>query len=188
MRKSRPDAQETERRWPWAVTGTVADANGKPVQGATVGKSGYVEKNLASQGDLYMADKMPEEDSRWDRKKIVLPGKPYHLDFTMVPAATIEGRLLDEKGKPMADKFIYLRGDKPSPSTSVAASTHSDAKGHFRFTPGYVRWIELPHEKGLAISRTQSLTLKPGKHDVVVRIASKEGTGKVPQIDSTKAD
>ena len=146
MRESRPDAKEVERRWPWAVTGTVTDANGKPIQGVnvtancgigtlkptgttatdaqgkyllrfgpgvtivnikneskkqsgagiqaamiSVAKSGYVEKNLARQGDLCMADTMPEDDSLWGgRKKIVLPGKPYRLDFIMVPTSTIE--------------------------------------------------------------------------------------------------
>ncbi len=36
LRETWPDEEETARRWPWVVTGTVTDANGRPLEGVTL--------------------------------------------------------------------------------------------------------------------------------------------------------
>ena len=44
MAVSRPGEQETRKRWPWVVEGTVTDPEGKPIEGATV----HVSAGLAT--------------------------------------------------------------------------------------------------------------------------------------------
>jgi predicted DNA-binding antitoxin AbrB/MazE fold protein len=236
------DEAEAKKRWPWAVEGTVADDEGRPLEGVEIhaatgygtlrstlpvvtdargryllrfgpgmmmwnektgkwgagvqcasifaDKSGYAEKNLGRQGDLLMADEMPDDKSDWDRKKIILPDKPYHLDFTMAPAAVIQGRLVDEKGEPLAKTGVLLNGTALPPSSSIAGSATTDAEGRFRFdrvTPGFAWWLELGDVKDLASSRTQPITLEEGEtYDVDLRIVSQEGVGKMPRTVGIK--
>jgi len=168
------------------------DKWGAGVQAAIISarKPGYVEKNLGRQGDLLMADAMPDEPSRWDREKTILPGKPYRVDFTMVPAATMAGRLVDEKGVPLAEQRIGLDGDLLRPASSAAGSTTTDAEGRFRFdgmTPGLARWLELRKAKGIALPRTRPFTLDEGEdYQVVLQIRSQENAERMLRIASLK--
>jgi 5-hydroxyisourate hydrolase-like protein (transthyretin family) len=65
------DERETERRWPWVVTGKVIDAQGKPLEGVTIaavcnawqkvglartGKDGSYSLRLAGSGHTYDSD------------------------------------------------------------------------------------------------------------------------------------
>jgi protocatechuate 3,4-dioxygenase beta subunit len=165
---------------------------GVDVQCATIfaHKPGYAERNLERQGGLLMADEMPDDKSSPDRERIVLPDKPYHLDFAMLPAATIQGRFVDEKGEPLAKKSVHLNGNSLPPSSSIAGSATTDAEGRFRFdqvTPGFAWWLELGDVKDLASSRTQPITLERGEtYDVDLRIVSQEGAGKTPRIVGIK--
>jgi protocatechuate 3,4-dioxygenase beta subunit len=158
------------------------------VQAASIfaSKPGLAEKNLGRQGDLLMADSLPDKESEWDPKKIILPGKPYRLDFILVPAAAINGRFLDEQGQPLPGQRIDLTGDELPPSSSVAASTETDDKGCFQFpdvTPGFVRWLEFHGERKLALPRTQSLTLAAGEqYELTLQIVSDEATGQMLRI------
>ncbi len=161
---------------------------GAGVQVASIfaSKDGYAEENLGRQGGLLMADEMPEDESRWDKKRIILPGKPYRLDFTMVPRATIKGQLVDEDGNPLPETRIYLDGDKLPPSSSVYRVTTTDAEGRFQFddiASGFAWWFELSDSKDFALPRTQPTTLREGgDYQVELRVTSHEDVGKMLRI------
>ena len=152
-------------------------------------KAGWAENNLYRQGDLLMADEMPEARSQWDRSKIILPGEPYGVDFTMVPAAGIDGQLLDEHGEPLADEEIILDGDVLPPASSIVGGAATDAEGRFHFdrvAPGFSWWLEVGGEKDGARSRTQPFTLQSRQYHAILRVTSQEGTGRMLRIASIK--
>lgn len=208
-----PSEEEAQRRWPWSVTGTVTDQNGRPLVGVEVrascgigslrptgatntdeqgrytlrfgpgmrvrndatGKWGagiqaatifafkpdHTEKNLCRQGDLRMGDKLPEkgDHSYGDRDRVVVPNQPRRLDFVMVPAASLEGELVDEQGEPIADRQVSVQGKQMLPSTSVLAQGKTDKQGRFRFegVPANYGWWFTIDGRG----RTQPITF-PG--------------------------
>ncbi|HVY71622.1 MAG TPA: hypothetical protein VHH73_16945, partial [Verrucomicrobiae bacterium] len=121
---------------------------GTGLQAATISpaKPGYFDANLNRQGDLLMADRLPAsgENGGWkgDTNRVVLPRQPRELNFVMLPAATIEGRLLDGEGKPLGGQNIWLTGDRLPPSSSVldCASTGPDGTFHFAQVPAIGHW------------------------------------------------
>jgi len=107
------------------------------LQAATISphQEGYYEKNLHRQGDLRIADELPKQPDRWARPdNTVLPGKPFHLDFIMVPAARIEGRVLDKLGKVPEGYELHLSGKELPPSCSAIENIYPNAKNQGRFT------------------------------------------------------
>jgi len=165
---------------------------GAGIQAALISarKPGHSEKTLGRQGGLLMADAMPDKDSNWDRKKIILPSTPYRVDFVLVRGAKIEGKLVDEQGDPLAKQRIYLSGDSLSPGSSVDDEITTDAEGHFQLdgiTPGFKRWFELDDDAGLAMRRTQSLRLEEGEHyQIVLQITTSATTGRMLRVNSAK--
>jgi hypothetical protein len=98
-------------------------------------KAGYFEANLNRQGDCMAAAAMPldeeleEEGGRKDR--LFLPGRALELNFVMLPAGRIAGRLEDEHGKPPAGYSVALRGHDLPPAASVLAQARADEQGRF---------------------------------------------------------
>ena len=139
------------------------------LQAATIyaSKPGHTEKNLGRQGGLMMADELPPKDNAWGAKpsEIVLPRKPYNLDFVMVPSAAIEGEVVDEQGQPIADRRVSVHGKQGLPSTSVLAQGKTDKQGRFRFEgipANYAWWFDI-QDKG----RTRPISLPgPGSYRV----------------------
>ncbi|HLA83199.1 MAG TPA: carboxypeptidase-like regulatory domain-containing protein [Thermoguttaceae bacterium] len=122
--------------------------DGKPpinLQAAIIAplKNGFTEKNLYRHGGLYAANWTPQKSEAGehiDPAKVIVPGKPYRLDFVMIRAVTIEGRAVDEQGKPLADWNAGLGGDVGPPGGAVVRGTKTDAKGRFRIgqvPPGF---------------------------------------------------
>jgi hypothetical protein len=72
----------------------------------------------------------------------VLPREPYRLDFVMAKSATIEGRLVNDFGAPIAGERVSLEGEVVPPSSSVLAQVETDDDGRFRFesVPLYRAW------------------------------------------------
>lgn len=95
-------------------------------------RPGFYEKDLCREGNLGMAFQRPAE-SRKGFGAIVYPGHPYNLDFVMLPAAAMRGRLIDAEGKPLARRDIWLHGETP-PGQSVLASMQTDADGRFSYS------------------------------------------------------
>jgi Tol biopolymer transport system component len=95
-------------------------------------KPGYYEKNLCRAGNLGMAFMRPEGTRTERFVAIVYPGHPYRLDLTMLPAARVQGRLVDLEKKPLAGISVWLDGES-YPATNVLASAKTDEQGRFRF-------------------------------------------------------
>ncbi|MFO1483197.1 MAG: protein kinase [Verrucomicrobiaceae bacterium] len=102
-----------------------------------VGKDGYTEKNLCEAGNLQMAWELTKQQlaGGWQPgpQKTFLPGKPLTVDFVLVPAAQIQGTLLDKSGKPVANRTIVITGDRIGPGGSIYGSTRTDSQGRFTF-------------------------------------------------------
>lgn len=135
-------------------------------------KEGFFEKNLNRQGDLCMAGSMPREENVWGAKpdRIVLPEKPFRLDFVMKPAAAVRGVVKDDKGRPVAGKPIWISGKELPPSSSVLAQTRTDRDGRFRFNDvptGFSWHLVMNHLRPRTDETTRSFTLvQPGLHKV----------------------
>ena len=65
-------------------------------------------------------------------KGMIAPRSPYRLDFVMLPAATIDGRLVDATGSPLAKRTLCVTGKDLPPSTSVLTTVVTDREGRFR--------------------------------------------------------
>jgi hypothetical protein len=112
------------------------------MQAATVFavKSGFVEQHLCRAGNLAMSD-MSDDDPDFEKLTehyagVVRAGHEYkNLDLVMLPAARVEGVLVDADGKPFASKSIYIdvADEALPPSSSVLASAQTDERGRFAF-------------------------------------------------------
>ena len=108
------------------------------VQVATISPrlNGWYEVNFHQQGNLGIADHPLNDEERktWaGYKDIVQPETPYELSFVMARGATIEGRFLNEFGRPVAGESVWLDGEELPPSSSVLDSAETDDEGRFRF-------------------------------------------------------
>jgi hypothetical protein len=143
----------------------------------SISKPGYFEKNLHEQGRLAMAGKLPSKNTGWNIKpeQIVLPDKPYRLDFVMVPAAVVEGRLIDDQGRPIADKGIGIFSEKSWPGTNILASGKTDAQGRFRIDEiptNHALWFEYDS------AATAPTTLSQGQKAFELKYSPAVGNGK----------
>lgn len=106
-----------------------------------------VEKNLHRQGDLLMARREPdaEEEKGWGDKPVVLPNRPQRVNFIMIPGASVQGRLVDGEGRPIAGRTVLVDAEELPPSSSVLASVETDEAGRFRFDglPAGEIWFEV---------------------------------------------
>lgn len=102
-----------------------------------VGKDGYAEKNLCEAGNLQMAWALTKLQLTGSGPRgptmTFLPGKSLAVDFVLVPAAQIQGTLIDKSGKPVANRKIIITGDRLGPGGSIYDSASTDAQGRFTF-------------------------------------------------------
>lgn len=111
------------------------------LQAATivVEKPGCYEVNFSRQGNLGMADAMPSAEGRKldGFVGVVLPYKPYAVDFTLAPAATLMGRIVDGNGHPVSTTpqqgfvCLCLNAETLRPSSSAWANIAIDSDGKF---------------------------------------------------------
>lgn len=114
-------------------------SNRQAVQAATISVShpGYFERNLHRQGDLLASWEKPEGDLECGGRtvdELFLPNRPRQVDFQMMPSTEFHGRIVDEQGNPLEGLRVALTGPELPPSSSVAASTHTDKGGRFKFS------------------------------------------------------
>jgi hypothetical protein len=96
---------------------------------------GFFEKNLSRHGDLLplWTDHVPQMTWGHPPARWIIAGKPYPLDFVMLPAATVRGTLLDVRGGPMRLRRISVTGPVLPPASNVFASCETDDDGKFQF-------------------------------------------------------
>ena len=100
-------------------------------------KPGYYERNLSRHADWRMAGS-PEAVAYYKGKNekehvVVYPNQPRELNFVMVPAATITGRLVSSKGEPIPNKIFSITGKEQRPASSVYVNATTDQQGRFSF-------------------------------------------------------
>lgn len=102
-------------------------------------KPGYVERNLSRQGDCRMAGsaeeaaKSREAFDKGPPRTVFLPGQPRQLDFVMLPASTVTGRMVDPAGKPVAKRMFSITGKDLPPSSGAYDNQTTDEQGRFSF-------------------------------------------------------
>jgi hypothetical protein len=151
---------------------------GAGLQAATISphKPGFVEKSLHRHGGLCMADVRPEKDNSWhvDPDQVVLPGKPYRLDFVMLPAATVRIELVDGNESPIAGQHVSIKGDQMPPSLSVLGHGKTGEDGRFTFAgipAGYSWWFSLQREGSRDEVRSLPFApVQPGQYQMNLRL------------------
>jgi hypothetical protein len=119
-------------------------AEGPYCQAASVfaSKTGFSERNLCRQGDCVAAISSNPDDQidlgkldTWGKppERVFLPGVPKEINFVMVAAAKVSGRLVDSQNKPLEGYSISLTGKELPPSSSAIEQVHTDAEGSFAF-------------------------------------------------------
>jgi len=154
--RSGPDGRYTLRFTP-GVLFRVEDTDtwGAGTQAATITaqRTGFYEANLGRQGNLAMTDADEAEPrTSWPGAAgVVLPGRPYTVDFVMLPAAIVEGQLMDGTGRPLPNETVWVSGAVLPPSSSVLTSVRIDAAGRFRVElPCRAWWFELRQKEKTA--------------------------------------
>ena len=113
-----------------------------PLQAASifVSRDGFVEKDLGRAGNRMMAARPPKASSTtpWGDpfppgEEVILRGQPATIDFVLVPAATVEGIVVDKEGRRLARRAISITGENLPPSSSVLQSMPLSLSGEFRF-------------------------------------------------------
>lgn len=119
--------------------GSGFQAEGDLTQAATIyaAKAGFFEANLSRAGDCVAAMRVPEgfplenNPRRATRERLIIAGEVKELNFQMLPAGSLEGRLVDAQG-PVAKRKIRLTGPDLPPSSSVLARIETDEEGRFK--------------------------------------------------------
>jgi hypothetical protein len=175
------------------------DSSGRPdpcrtrIQVALIAveKDGFFESSLSRQGDLRMAVELPADGNgeRVPAERIVLPDQPRRVDFAMLPAASVAGRVLDARGQPLASADFCMDGDELPPGSSVFRQFTTDREGAFNlptvpcksywFTPG-ARELRDVRSAGLCFSQPRryevELVLDSTKKRLLARMVAAPGS------------
>jgi ankyrin repeat protein len=105
-----------------------------------------------------------------------LPNEPYKVDFVMIAANSIKGRLVDKEGRPLAGKQLSLTGEGSYRGTSALAGIETDEDGRFEVTevPPKIFWFEYRYERRKQIKTVPISFSEPGEYDVVLVYAEHE--------------
>jgi beta-lactamase regulating signal transducer with metallopeptidase domain len=141
-----------------------------------VDKKGFYEANLCRQGNLAMTEELREEDQKQMKyfKGVVLPNQPYRVSFVMKPAARLVGELVDENGRPIADKKFSIVGENLYPATNVLDSITTDANGQFvvENIPCYSYWFDMWLDNRNSIKTSPVDFSTPGEYVVQLEFKS----------------
>jgi protocatechuate 3,4-dioxygenase beta subunit len=98
-------------------------------------RPGFYERDLGHSGQFLAtspapAGPFPRPDPA---RKVLLANTPYTLNFVMLPAAVVKGRLVDAEGRPLTGWRVSVAGEHGPPPYKVVASAETDRDGQFRF-------------------------------------------------------
>ena len=179
---SGPDGRYTLRFGPGILVSNTPLNVGTQAATICARTEGFYEQNLCRHGNLGITDE-PEPADHSHYVDLVRPDQPYRLDFVMVPAARIEGRLTDTTGQPIRqENKLHLTGEELYPSSSVLAGITTDADGRFvvESVPCKSFWFEYDDARTEAIDFAESATY----HLILVHDQVK-GTLKLSERSST---
>ena len=147
--------------------------HGVSLQAATLfaSKSGYYERNLCRHGGLGMTDREVTEGETRYYAGLARLGEPYRLDFVMLPAATIKGRIVDQTGRAVPGQKLYISGEELPPSSNVLSSATTDKQGRFAIdrVPLKPYWFELNLYPIRKTPRSSPVRFsKPSPHEVLL--------------------
>jgi thiol-disulfide isomerase/thioredoxin len=176
------------------VTGVVRDADGKPKSGVPVyhGKDHVGGFNTPleitnEKGEFSYADRSeskayftirPKGFSP-DMKIVDVANEPAHVEFTLQPAQTIKGVVVDENGKSLPNVWINLDGWRGV--RTIKYQSRSDSRGRFEVNnmPADTVLFGFEHEN---FASYRDVPLKAGVENKIVMINKTKVTGKA--IDS----
>jgi protocatechuate 3,4-dioxygenase beta subunit len=97
-------------------------------------RPGFYERDLGHSSQFHALSKLSDcPDLRPDpARKVLLANTPYTLNFIMLPAAVVKGRLVDAEGLPLAGWRVGVAGEHGPPPYKVVASAETDRDGRFR--------------------------------------------------------
>jgi beta-lactamase regulating signal transducer with metallopeptidase domain len=146
-------------------------------------KEGYYEKNLHRQGNLYISEEPFEKNNSWHAtlEHTILPNKPLNVDFILLPAARIEGQVIDESGKPVTDYNLWLKGKELPPGASVFDNIYPNKEGKFTINnmplKPYAFWFSIGRKDGREITGTEPLRFdRPGGYKVSLTFSAEKST------------
>ena len=146
-------------------------------------KDGLAEANLNRQGGMHAAYRQPRPDDKIpeyvDANRLFIRGEPREVNFVLVPAATIQTRVLDSTQQPVANTYLSLDGPELPPASSVIASDKTDGDGMLTFTEipvGYSWWFELSVER-LKSARSVPMHFEAERYDIVLQHQVEPATG-----------
>jgi protocatechuate 3,4-dioxygenase beta subunit len=132
-------------------------------------KDGYYEANLCRHGGLVLSDDPHETGTSWGSATagVLVPNKPYQLDFLMAPGAIVKARLVDESGQPIAGVYVSMDGEELPPSSSALACPKTDDDGRFTVTrvPCKPYWFTLRHAQHVWPT-TEPIDFAPGIYEL----------------------
>jgi hypothetical protein len=159
------------------------DTSKVPTQFATISpsKEGYFDSNFNRQDSLWIGDHIPAPDESClniDTNRFLTPHHPFELNFVLLPATALEGRLLEPNGQPAADRWVGIIGDMPPSGGSISKHARTDFEGHFEFTdmPTIGRWW-FSIEEGCNEYRSEKINVAPDIEEYFeLQISSEGGT------------
>lgn len=175
---------------------------GVGVQAASIfaEKPGWFETNLCRQGDLLMSDQTSETigdgAKSWGHKSldsVVFPNKPKEVNFTMKPAAVLEGVFEESsRGWSVREQSLYVVGNELPPSSGVLHSATTDRNGNFRIDslPTNFDWrIGMRVAKTATDLETEPFRIdEPGEYRCRLVLAVNEHDGKQVSTELHIAD
>ncbi len=150
--------------------------------GIAASKPGFFETNLNRQGAVTMAMFRPNEAPH-AAARVILPGTPQEVDFTLAPAASLEIEIVDAEDKPLRDKnllFASLTGNQLPPHADSLQDGKLSDKGTFEVSdlPVGIPWfVSLLFDDGAGVRTPRFVLREPGNYKMHIKHEKHLGTG-----------